>query len=176
MYEAFLVGIVISALVGLATGWVRYWMGFFVLFQGVIASLLIAWLVGKYLKRSAPSLNPSNGTALLVALAWLVSFWAAQIYGLGLAQPWFGPLGYFGRILQGDARETSFGFAATAGWARGFHGGFGGVFWVILNVIDSAIMYLFLFRMPWPDLTRAPSGGASGETTANAEDPAGGGS
>jgi len=171
MYEAFLVGIVISALVGLATGWIRYWMGFFVLFQGVIASLLIAWLVGKYLKRSASNLNPSNGTALLVALAWLLSFWAAQIYGLGLAQPWFDPLGYFGRILQGDARETSFGLAATAGWARGFHGGFGGVFWVILNVIDSAIMYLFLFRMPWPDLTRTPSDDALQEAAANTENP-----
>ena len=45
MLETFMVGILISALIGLATGWVRYWMGFFVLFQGVIASLLIAWLI-----------------------------------------------------------------------------------------------------------------------------------
>ena len=58
MFETFLVGILISALMGLATGWVRYWMGFFVLFQGVIASLLIVWLVGKYAKKNAPTANP----------------------------------------------------------------------------------------------------------------------
>jgi hypothetical protein len=168
MFNVFLVGIVISAAIGLGAGWVRYWMGFFVLFQGVIASLGIAWLVGKYVKRSATGVNPSNRLALLMALIWLVVFWAGQVFGLGLAQPWFDPLGYFGRILQGDARETAFGLMSTAGWARSFHGGFGGVFWVILNLIDAAIMYLFLFRMPWP----SPAPEASEDATS--DNPAGG--
>ena len=152
MFETFLAGIVISALIGLATGWVRYWMGFFVLFQGVIASLLIAWLIGKYHKRDPSVLNPSNRTALMAALCWLIVFWVAQIYGLGLAQPWFDPFGYFGRILQG--------------------GGFGGGFWVFLNALDSVIMYLFLFRMPWP--TPAADAPPRAATDPTAENPTGG--
>jgi hypothetical protein len=174
MFETFLVGILISAVIGLATGWVRYWMGFFVLFQGVIASLLIAWLVGKFLKRDAPGPYRSNRVALLLALAWLATFWAAQIYGLGLAQPWFDPLGYFGRILEGDAKETAFGMMSTAGWARSFQGGFGGGFWVFLNFIDAAIMYLFLFRMPWPDPAPATADGAPPESSEDPGSPAGG--
>jgi len=172
MFETFLAGIVISALIGLATGWVRYWMGFFVLFQGVIASLLIAWLIGKYHKRDPSVLNPSNRTALMAALGWLVIFWVAQIYGLGLAQPWFDPFGYFGRILQGDAQEMAFGIKSTVGWAGGFSGGFGGGFWVFLNALDSVIMYLFLFRMPWP----TPAGDAPPRvaTDPTAENPTGG--
>lgn len=154
MLETFLVGILISALIGFATGWVRYWMGFFVLFQGVMASLLIAWLVGKYWKGRDSASNPPNGKALMAALGWLIIFWVAQIYGLGLAQPWFDPFGYFGRILQGDAKEMAFGMKGISGWTSGFSGGFGGGFWVFLNVLDSIIMYLFLFRMPWPDPSR----------------------
>ncbi|MGD1100672.1 MAG: hypothetical protein ABSA59_01290 [Terriglobia bacterium] len=172
MFETFLSGIVISALIGLATGWVRYWMGFFVLFQGVIASLLIVWLIGKYRKHGSPVPSPSNRTALMAALGWLITFWVAQIYGLGLAQPWFDPFGYFGRILQGDAKEMAFGIKAIAGWARGFGGGFGGGFWVFLNVLDSAIMYLFLFRLPWPARAgNAPPEAGAGTT---AENPTGG--
>jgi hypothetical protein len=172
MLETFLVGIIISALIGLATGWVRYWMGFFVLFQGVFASLLIAWLIGKYWKRGDSIPIPSNPTALMVALGWLIIFWMAQIYGLGLAQPWFDPFGYFGRILEGGAKEMAFGIKSPAGWARSFSGGFGGGFWIFLNVLDSAIMYLFLFRMPWP----GPSGNASPEAPpgATAGNPTGG--
>jgi hypothetical protein len=172
MLETFMVGILISALIGLATGWVRYWMGFFVLFQGVIASLLIAWLVGKYFKSRDSVSTPSNKIALLTALCWLAVFWVAQIYGLGLAQPWFDPWGYFGRILQGDAQETAFGLRATGGWARGFGGGFGGGFWIFLNALDSVIMYLFLFRMPWP----TPAGNTPQEDVLSPEvdNPAGG--
>jgi hypothetical protein len=153
----------------LSVGWVRYWMGFFVLFQGVIASLLIAWLVGKYVKRSGTGANPSNRLALVMALIWLVVFWAGQVLGLGLAQPWFDPLGYFGRILQGDARETAFGLASTAGWARSFRGGFGGGFWIFLNVLDGLIMLLFLFRMPWPSPTPEASEDAASENPAGGE-------
>jgi hypothetical protein len=163
--------VVISAVIGLGAGWVRYWVGFFVLFQGVIASLLIAWLVGKYVKRSGTGANPSNRLALLMALIWLVAFWAGQVFGLGLAQPWFDALRYFGRILQGDARETAFGLMSTAGWARGFRGGFGRGFWIFLNVLDGLIMLLFLFRMPWPSPTPERAGGARSETS---ENPAGG--
>jgi len=161
MLETFLVGILVSALVGLATGWVRYWMGFFVLFQGVGASLLIAWLVAKYARRRDPVPTISNRAALLTALAWLAVFWYAQIYGLGLAQPWFDPFGYFGRILQGDAHEMAFGLRSTAGWARGFSGGFGGGFWIFLNAFDSLFMFFFLFRMPWPDQPRRSAAKAS---------------
>jgi len=172
MFEIFLAGTVISALIGLATGWVRYWMGFFVLFQGVIASLLIVWLVVKYRKYSSSVPCPSNRIALMAALGWLIIFWVAQIYGLGLAQPWFDPFGYFGRILQGDAKEMTFGMKSTAGWASSFSGGFGGGFWIFLNVFDSAIMYLFLFRLPWP----GPTGDASPATAggATAQNPTGG--
>lgn len=172
MLETFMVGIIVSALIGLAAGWVRYWMGFFVLFQGVIASLLIAWLIGKYFKRRDCLAAPSNRLALITALGWLVVFWIAQICGLGLAQPWFDPCGYFGRILQGNAQEMAFGLRATGGWARSFGGGFGGGFWILLNAIDSAIMYLFLFRMPWP--SPAPNASPRADAAPTLEDPTGG--
>ena len=42
MFNAFLVGVVISAVIGLGVGWVRYWIGFSVIIQGAIASALIA--------------------------------------------------------------------------------------------------------------------------------------
>ena len=157
MFNAFLVGVVISAVIGLGVGWVRYWIGFSVIIQGAIASALIAWLLAMYLKRSLPPVNPSGRVALLLAFVWLGVFWAAQVYGLGLAQPWFDPWGYFGRILEGDTRELAFGLTQTGGWTRGFAGGFGGTFWIILNVLDGLIMYVFLFRLPWPDAAPQPA-------------------
>ena len=157
MFIVFLVGVVISAAIGLAVGWVRYWIGFSVIIQGAIASVLIARLLGKYLKRTRSPVNPSGRVALLLAFVWLGVFWAAQVYGLGLAQPWFDPLGYFGRILEGDTRELAFGLTQTGGWTRAFSGGFGGTFWIILNVLDGLIMYLFLFRLPWPDVAPQPA-------------------
>jgi hypothetical protein len=152
MFGVFVAGALSSALVGLAAGWVRYWMGFFILGQGAIASLLIAWFIRRYCRRRPDAVNPSHRSAL--ALGWLAIFWIAQIYGLGSAQPGFDPLGYFGRILRGHALEMVFGIRAVAGWAKSFSGGFGGGMWVLLNVVDSAIMYFFLFRMSWPDSPR----------------------
>jgi hypothetical protein len=163
------VGVVISAVIGLGVGWVRYWMGFCVIIQGAVASLLIASLVGKYVKRSETGANPSNRLALLMALIWFVVFWAGQVLGLGLAQPWFDSLGYFGRILQDDARETAFGLVSTAGWARSFRGGFGGGFWIFLNVLDGLIMLLFLFRMLWPSPTPEASEDAASGNPARGE-------
>ena len=93
MFNAFLVGVVISAAIGLGVGWMRYWIGFSVIIQGAIASAIISWLLGKYLKRSLPPVNPSGRIGLLLAFLWLGVFWAGQVYGLGLAQPWFDPLG-----------------------------------------------------------------------------------
>jgi hypothetical protein len=145
----------------------RYWIGFCVIIQGAIASAVIAWLLGKFLKRRTPPVNPPNRVALLLALIWLAAFWAGQASGLGLAQPWFDPLGYFGRILAGDAREVAYGLTQTGGWTRGFSGGFSGTFWIILNTLDSLIMYIFLFRLPWPDVARQPAAtaGPEGEHT-----------
>lgn len=163
MFNAFLVGVVISAIIGLAVGWVRYWIGFCIMIQGAIASAIIAWLLGKFLKRRTPPANPSGRVALLLPFVWLAVFWAAQVCGLGLAQPWFDPLGYFGRILAGDAREVAFGLTQAGGWTRGFSGGFGGTFWIILNALDSLIMYVFLFRLPWPDVAPHPAETAAPE-------------
>lgn len=110
-----------SLLLGLVAGYVRYWLGFFVLAQGAGAGLLIAWLIGRMGGgRGAKPLHPGVGPALLTALACLACFLAAEAVGFGLAQPWFDPLGWSARVLEGRSAEYCFGIAATAGVHRGF--------------------------------------------------------
>ncbi|NCC25898.1 MAG: hypothetical protein EOM25_12015 [Deltaproteobacteria bacterium] len=143
-------GIVAALAVGMAMGWIRYWIGYFVLAQGAVAGLLIAWIMAGWARSRRVLLgHPGFGPALGVAGAVFTAFMAGQVVGFGLAQPWFEPVGWLGRLLEGRSSEYIFGVAATAGIHRGFAMGITGGWWIVFSLIDWAIMFFFLLAMPW---------------------------
>ena len=144
------VGLGLSLAVGLLLGWARYWTGYFVLFQGLAGGLAIAL--------GAPALAgakrggipfPGAGTGLEIALAWFAVFQAGQALGYGLAQPWFAPVGWFLKVLNGQAVEFVFGVKASAGVLGDFAMGAHGFLWVVFTLVDWAVMLFFLYRLPW---------------------------
>jgi hypothetical protein len=143
-------GLAAALLLGLAVGWLRYWFGFFVLIQGAAAGLLLAWLMGRAgrVQGRGPA-HPGFGPALGLACLCFASFAAGELLGTGLAQPWFDPLGWLGRVWEGKTVEPAFGIAATGPVHRAFAGGAQGGFWLLLNLIDWLIMIFFLLAMPW---------------------------
>jgi len=78
------------------------------------------------------------------------------LIGLGLAQPWFAPLGWLGRLWAGHTVEPIFGVASTTGVHCAFSDGFNGGWWLVFNLIDWAIMYFFMLAMPWQAASRKP--------------------
>ena len=65
-------------------------------------SALLAWLIATLGRspdgRGGPS-HPGFPGTLWYALLWLAAFMAAEPFGFGLAQPWFDPWGWAGRVL-----------------------------------------------------------------------------
>ena len=144
-------GAVAAALLGLAAGWLRYWFGFFVLFQGAACGLLIAWLAGRAGRRDGRGPDhPGFRNSILVAGVWFIVFIAGLTLGLGLAQPWFDPFGWLSRLWDGRTGELAFGIASRGGVAHGaFAMGAKGGFWLVLNGLDWLIMFFFLMTMAW---------------------------
>ncbi|MGQ8335788.1 hypothetical protein ACUNWD_04500 [Sunxiuqinia sp. A32] len=134
--------ILIAVSIGLITGWVRYWIGYYVLLQGVIAGLLIPWLVKK---TASGQLEALSDVRFKIAILLFFAFMIAQAFGFGLAQPKFDPFNWFGRVWNGDTFESVFGIFSTAGVVhQTFAEGLSGGFWVFLSAIDVAFMFFFI--------------------------------
>lgn len=158
-------GAVWAAAVGLVYGAVRYWFGYFILAQGATAGAFISWGFLAWVRsRGGAPPRPDFKTTLSVALIWFGLFMIGQAIGLGLAQPWFDPLGWVGRVWSGKSSEFVFGVAANAAVARGFAGGVHGWFWLILSLIDWWIMIMMLLIIPW-----SPGGSGKAAKPAGAE-------
>lgn len=143
-------GMLLALVLGMVLGWVRYWLGLFLIAQGAVAGLSLPWLLRR-IKACQPALagHPGCGGAFALAALWGLCFLAGQALGLGLAQPWFDPLGFFSRVLAGRSSEFIFGVAATGGVHRAIALGAKGGFWVLFNLIDLGTMCLFFMVMPW---------------------------
>jgi hypothetical protein len=150
-------GLLVALLLGLPAGWLRYWYGLFALALGAGAGLLHAWLLGRLGRRWGLDLtHPGFSTSCRLALAWMLAFLGGELIGLGLAQPWFAPLGWLGRLWAGHTVEPIFGVASTTGVHCAFSDGFNGGWWLVFNLIDWAIMYFFMLAMPWQAASRKP--------------------
>jgi hypothetical protein len=166
-------GIAAAVLIGFAAGWLRYWVGFFVLIQGGVAGALLAWLIATLGRSPGGCTGPSRpafpGT-LGYSLLWVAAFMAAEPFGLGLAQPWFDPWGWMGRVLAGKTVEPVFGLSSLGGVViRSFSLGCQGWFWVFLNLLDALLMYVLLMALPWGNPVLPSIRKSSGKTrkTAN---------
>lgn len=139
--------IFIAAITGLVFGWIRYWIGYYILIQGVIAGLLIPWMVKKTATNQTEAL--SNIRFKMVVLLFF-SFMVGQALGFGIAQPVFDPFNWLARVWNGDTTESVFGIFSTAGVvSQTFSEGLNGGFWVLLSVIDLFFMFFFmLVSMP----------------------------
>ena len=143
-----LTGLMISLAMGCLLGYLRYWLGFFVIAQGTLLGLGVPWVAVKLLGGEKPR-HPGFKVALLVAVLWFAATNAGLIMGFGLAQPWFDPLDWLSRIMNDDTAEFVFGVASTGGFARGVAMGAQGGFWLLLCTVDWAIMFFFIWIMPW---------------------------
>lgn len=139
--------IFIALFTGIIFGWVRYWIGYYILIQGVIAGLLIVWMVKK---SAAKQLEALAEKRFKVAIFLFLSFLLAQAVGFGMAQPVFDPFNWFIRVWNGDTTESVFGIFATGGVvSHTFSEGLKGGFWVFLWLIDLFFMFfLMLVSMP----------------------------
>ncbi len=113
-----LTGLVTAFLIGGLLGYLRYWIGFFIIAQGVCLGLMVPWLAVKWIGGTGPA-HPGAGSAPLLALVWFLAAQAGLMVGFGLAQPWFEPLGWFGRVMDRKTAEFVFGIATNTGFSRG---------------------------------------------------------
>ena len=141
-------GLIAAFATGIVLGCLRYWLGFFVIAQGAVLGLLVPWLAVR-LQGGQKPVHPGVKMALAVAGLWFAAANLGLLTGFGLAQPWFDPLGWLGRLLDHDTAEFVFGVASNAAYSRGVAFGAQGGFWLIINGIDWAIMFFFLWIMPW---------------------------
>ncbi len=138
--------IVLAITVGCIAGWARYWYGYFVLGQGTIAGLFIPWGAKTF---CSSSINPKKkiktpGSMTLVLILF-ICFVVAQAIGFGMAQPWFDPVGWLGRVIQHGTKESVWGISLLGGAvARDFQMGVNGGFWIFLNLFDIFFMCFFL--------------------------------
>jgi len=146
---ALLKWVFIAVLSGLAFGWIRYWIGYYVLIQGVIAGLLITWMVKKNAGTQTDAL--ANFRFKMVVFLFF-SFMIGQAFGFGLAQPVFDPFKWLARVWNGDTTESVFGIFSTAGVvSQTFSEGLNGGFWLFLSFVDLFFMFfLMLVTMPLP--------------------------
>ena len=72
--------ILIAVLTGIVFGWIRYWIGYYILIQGIIAGLLIVWLV----KQTATTqMKALSNIRFKMAVGLFVLFIIAQALGFG---------------------------------------------------------------------------------------------
>jgi len=139
--------LLIAGVTGLVFGWIRYWIGYYVLIQGVIAGLLIPWMV----KKAAPNqLEAISDIRFKMALLLFFSFMVAQAIGFGMAQPVFDPFNWVARVWNGDTTESVFGIFSTGGVVhQTFSEGLSGGFWAFLWFFDISFMFfLMLVSLP----------------------------
>ena len=133
-----------AALAGVAAGWLRYWFGVCLVVQAGLAALVLGCGVGRLLPAFGLAWPQEFRTRLWFA-AWLtLVFLASQTVGLGFAQPWFDPLGYFGRILMGRGVEEVSGLSGVGSVLKVFAGSLGGVMWLVLNLVDALLLWVLL--------------------------------
>ncbi len=138
---------VISALIfGAVAGCFRYWFGYFILGQGCIAGLGIPWLMAVMAsKNTIKKAGSKRSKTFVFSLFLLFCFMTAQAMGFGLSQPWFDPLGWVGRVIDGDTSEHIFGIATHSGIEnRAFSMGANRWFWIFANLFDVFFMEFFL--------------------------------
>lgn len=134
--------LLIAFAIGLVFGWIRYWIGYYILLQGIIAGLMIPWAIHKTKGGDAKILSDAS-FKLSVLLFFM--FMIGQAVGFGLAQPWFDPFGWLARIMDGKTSESVFGIFSTGGVVHDFYSnGLNGGFWMFLSLFDTAFMFFFL--------------------------------
>lgn len=139
-------GMGLAIFVGAASGWARYWYGYFVLGQGTVVGLFVPWAAAILCPRTLPPQKtikrPGSMTQVLIFFA---CFMIAQAVGFGMAQPWFDPVGWLGRVIQGATKESIWGITLLGGAvAKNFQLGVQGGFWIFLNLFDLFFMIFFL--------------------------------
>ncbi len=139
-------GIVSAFIVGIIMGFVRYWAGCFILFCGVVAGYVTvvfsSILVGSICISKKEFLKTKT---FRMVLAMFIVFIIGELLGFGLAQPWFDPIGFFGRVVAGRTSEMTFVVGMTGGIiGKHFIFGVNKGFWVFLNMIDILFMLFFM--------------------------------
>lgn len=139
-------GVVLAIVLGAIAGWVRYWYGYFVLGQGALVGLFIPWAVNIVCSRDLPPRKiMQKPGAMMQVLILFFCFMISQAIGFGMGQPWFDPVGWMGRIIQHETRETIWGISLLGGVAaKNFQLGVNGGFWIFLNLFDLFFMGFFL--------------------------------
>lgn len=142
-----IVAILLAGLTGIVFGYLRYWIGYYILIQGVIAAVVLAYFVKA---QAANKLERLANVRFKMSLLLFVGFVLAQAVGYGLAQPVFDPFNWFARVWNGDSSESVFGIFSTAGVvSRTFSEGVSGGFWLLLTAIDLFFMFfILLVSMP----------------------------
>jgi len=140
------VGILLAFVVGVIAGWGRYWYGYFVLGQGTIVGLFIPWAATILCSKTLPPRRTmKNPGAIRQVLILFFCFMIAQAIGFGMAQPWFDPVGWLGRVSQHGTKETVWGISLLGGAAaKNFQLGMNGGFWIFLNLFDLFFMAFFM--------------------------------
>lgn len=140
--EPVIKGIIIAFIFGALIGAFRYWFGFYVLFQGMLCGFGISWLIHKFVKTGQEIF--SHKTFKMTILLFLV-FMAGEAVGFGLSQPWFDPLGWLIRVVNGASSEAVFGIYSKSGVVHSyFSDGLSGGFWVFLTLFDLTFLFFFL--------------------------------
>lgn len=142
IFMNFIKWIFITIVIGFITGWLRYWMGYYILIQGVVLGFLVPWLIHKSDKQPQKILSDHS---FKITVLLFFSLMIGQALGFGFAQPVFDPLCWFGRTWSGATSESVFGIFSTAGVAhKAFSGGMNGGFWLFLWLFDVAFMFFFM--------------------------------
>ncbi len=139
-------GIASAFAAGCIAGWTRYWYGYFVLGQGILAGLFIPWAAKTFCSRFIqPKKKVKSLGSMTLVMILFICFMMAQAIGFGMAQPWFDPVGWLGRVIEHGTKETIWGISLLGGVAaRNFQMGINGGFWIFLNLFDLFFMCFFL--------------------------------
>ena len=143
-----------AIIIGIIVGWLRYWTGYFILIQGLIAGILIPKIATWWSQKRSTNLNISS---LWLAFILFLVFLIGEVLGFGWAQPHFNPLGWISRVLDETSSETVFGIYSAAGVVHHpFNEGVNGGFWIVLSSIDLFFM-LFFILVSIPNRKNQPS-------------------
>jgi len=138
--------------IGITMGWIRYWIGYYILFYGIISAVLITWTIHKTSSVRQQLLLKHH---FKISVLLFFSFMLGQAIGFGLAQPWFEPIGWLLRVLDGKTVESIFGIASTAGVSHQFFSDkISSGFWVFLSLFDSVFIFFFILITLTPKLDK----------------------
>ena len=147
-----LIWILIAIGIGMVMGWIRYWIGYYILFYGILSAILVTWAIHKTSEIRQTLLLKAK---FKLSIVLFFSFMIGQAIGFGLAQPWFDPVGWLIRVLDGQTVESVFGVFSTAGVSHQFYsGGFDSGFWIFLSLFDLVFMFFFILITLAPKLAK----------------------